>query len=103
MNNKRFLSVNFFLLFIAIVFSEKNSEEGKTGQAVIDDVDLKCLQDIVKFCHTFSLDEDDLTTDLMAAATKYKISEVVEHCEDHLTQTMSVDNPVDYFLAACHH
>ena len=93
----RFLLAAISPVFLAM-FSEKNSEEGKPGHAVIDDVDLKSLQALVKV--NVSLDEDDLTTDLMAAATKYKISDIVEQCEEHLSKTMSVDNAIDYFLLA---
>ena len=83
----------------SVMFSE-NSQEVKT---VVKDVDLKSLETLVKYCHTDNLDEDDLTTDLLAAANKYMIPEVVEKCEEHLSQTMSVENAIDYFLVACLH
>lgn len=84
------------------MFSE-NFQEAKTGHAVIKDVDLKSLEALVKFCHTNNINKDDLTTDLLAAANKYMIPEVIEKCEEHLSKTMSVDNVVDYFLVACLH
>ncbi len=77
-----------------------DSEEAKSGQAVLNDVDLKSLEALVKFCHYDRLDEEELTTDLLAAANKYKIRQLVKKCEVHLSKTMSVDDAIDYFLAA---
>jgi len=84
------------------MFSE-NFLEAKTGRTIIKDVDHKSLEALVKFCHTDNLDEVDLTTDLLAAANKYMIPALVEKCEEHLSKTMSADNAIDYFLAACLH
>ena len=84
------------------MFSE-NFQEAKTGCTSIKDVDLKSLEALVKFCHTDNLDKDDLTTDLLAAANKYRIQEVVEKCEKHLSLTLSVENAIDYFLVASLH
>ena len=84
------------------MFSEK-FQEAKTGHAVIEDLEPKALQVLVKYCHTEQIDEEDLTTDLLVAANKYMIPEVVEQCEDHLSKTMTVDNAIDYFLTASLH
>ena len=84
------------------MFSE-NFQEAKTGCTSVKDVDLKSLEALVKFCHTDNLDKDDLTTDLLAAANKYTIQEVVEKCEKHLSLTLSVENAIDYFLVASLH
>ena len=78
-------------------------QEAKTGHAVIEDLEPKALQVLVKYCHTEQIDEEDLTTDLLVAANKYMIPEVVEQCEDHLSKTMTVDNAIDYFLTASLH
>jgi hypothetical protein len=86
----------------SVMFSE-NFQEAKTGRTIIKDVDQESLEALVKFCHTNNLDEVDLTTDLLAAANKYMIPELVEKCEEHLSKTMSADNAIDYFLAACLH
>ena len=84
------------------MFSE-NFQEAKTGCTSVKDVDLKSLEALVKFCHTDNLDKDDLTTDLLAAANKYTIQEVVEKCEKHLSLTLSVENAIDYYLVASLH
>ncbi len=80
------------------MFSE-NSEEAKNGHVIIEDVDLKSLKALVSFCHG-SLDKDDLTTEVLAAANKFKIRVLSQVCEDYLSKTMTVDNSIDYFLAA---
>ncbi len=83
----------------AALFSA-NFEEGKMGRARVKDVDFKDLEALVKFCQTDELEEKDATVGLFAAAHKYMIKCLADKCEIYLLSRMTVENAVDYFLAA---
>ena len=81
------------------MFSEE-FVEAKMGRAVIDDVEFKTLDDLVKFCQFDQFDSKDVTIDLLAAATKYMIKDLVVKCEFYLCKNLSLKNAVDFFLSA---
>ena len=83
----------------ATMFSEE-FVEAKMGRAVIDDVEFKTLDDLVKFCQFDQFDSKDVTIDLLAAATKYMIKDLVVKCEFYLCKNLSLKNAVDFFLSA---
>ena len=85
------------------MFENKDWEEAKTGRATIKDVKPDALEALINFAHTDTVEDKDLTTDLLAAADKYQIKVLIDKCEIKLSKSLTVDNAADYFLVAYLH
>jgi len=85
------------------MFEHNDTEEAKTGRAVVKDVNPEALQALVKFAETDVVDDEDITVDLLAASNKYDVRALFKICEAKLIGSLTVDNAADCFLAAYLH
>ncbi len=62
------------------MFKSEDTLEGKTGRAIVKDIEPEAMEALIKFTHTDKVEEEELTLDLLAAADKYQIPLLFNRC-----------------------
>jgi speckle-type POZ protein len=66
------------------MFKMANSVENKSGAVDIKDISAKTMKALLKFIYQAEASESDLDFDLLIAADKYNILDLVIQCEDQI-------------------
>ncbi|KAI1722545.1 BTB/POZ domain-containing protein [Ditylenchus destructor] len=79
------------------MLSHEATSESKTGILVIQDVEFNVVKEMLNFiyCGRSSSEINELASDLLIAADKYRLDELKSHCERCLVQALNQEN-------ACH-
>ena len=85
------------------MFKHKNTLEVKNGNVEVNDVDPKTLRTTLNFIYTDEVSDDDISTDLLAAADKYNLSTLFSKCENRLCYEITVFNAGKYFMTGYLH
>jgi hypothetical protein len=77
------------------MFKMANTVENNTRSVHIKDISAKTMKAFLKFVYQCKASESDLDIDLLVAADKYNISELVLQCEDQILSGLTENNALD--------
>ena len=78
-----------------------NMAEAKSGIVKIDDFKAEVIETLLYFLyHEEVKDTKMINTELLHAAEKYNIPELLEVCTDYLKQNLSFENALDVLVSA---
>merc|ERR550534_2635734 len=78
----------------------KSMEEANSGEIEISDTPAAALESLVHFLYNNSLDRNLINCDLLSAAEKYLVPDLVKICTEYLTDNLTEDNVVDIMVAS---
>merc|ERR1712154_442918 len=67
-------------------------EEANKNEVHLDGIDFTTLQSVVKFMYSKPMDEDEITLDLLEAADRFGVMQLMEVCSQKLSKTINLDN-----------
>lgn len=75
--------------------------ESRMNQVIIPDYDSKVIRELLRFVYTGEVENiEDVAVDLIMAADKYQIDDLMAHCVKILSKKLAADNVVDLLLLA---
>ena len=77
-----------------------NGIEATSGKIEITDISASAMENLLFYVYYEYIDGAKITTDLLVAANKYDISDLVNFCVHFLGNTLSEENVVDVMTAA---
>lgn len=108
----QFFDKYFKLFLLKSKISLKNSANSKVFDAMlegpeteaqykelkIDDVDFVTLKALLKFIYCEKVDTKDLTLDLLVAAKKFEVEDLIMECSSYMRANLSVGNAIESFI-----
>ena len=79
---------------------ENDFIESASGEIKITDISATTMENLLFFIYHEDLDGTKITGDLLVAANKYDISDLVNYCVEFLGDTLSGNNAVDVMTSA---
>ena len=77
--------------------------EANTGVVEIDDFEAEVIETMIDFVYNEEIQEKKkITTDLLHAADKYNLTDLVEFCINHFMSNFTVESVLDIILVAHH-
>merc|ERR1739844_324708 len=84
----------------AAMFSNSMTE-ANSGVVKIDDFDAEVIETMIDFIYNDEIQEKKkITADLLRAADKYNLADLVEVCVEHLKSSFSMDSVLDVLVVA---
>merc|ERR1719412_14522 len=77
--------------------------EKKTNEVVIEDVDIETLKSMLRFMYSNKIQDDQITTDLLAASDKYEVMRLRSICEEKLSESLCMENVAEVWQTAYMH
>ena len=75
--------------------------EAKSGEVKIDDFEAEVIEAMIYFIYNEEIQEKSkITTNLLRAADKYNIGDLVEFCIEHIKSNFSLDSVLDTLVLA---
>ncbi|CAD5209573.1 unnamed protein product [Bursaphelenchus xylophilus] len=78
----------------AAMLQHRDTNEAQTGVLCIEDVEYNVMKEMLHFIYSgrCTSDVNEMASDLLIAADKYRLDELKNHCERILIQVLSQDN-----------
>ena len=85
----------------ATMFKNKSMSEAQSGVVEIDDFKADVIEAMIDFIYNDEIKEKKkITANLLRAAEKYNIGDLVEFCIEHLKTNLSLDSVLDVLVVA---
>lgn len=86
----------------AAMLQHVDTNEVKTGILEIKDVEYNVVREMLTFiyCGKSSSELNEIASDLLIAADKYRLEELKSHCEHNLIQAINLENACDLLIIA---
>merc|ERR1711862_200741 len=82
------------------MLTNENTVESSTGEIKIKDFSAKTMKNLLYFIYHDTLDKGKLDSDLLLAADKYDLPNLVRICVDHLGRELREENVLDVMKSA---
>jgi len=79
---------------------DQNMQEAQMGEVDIFDVDPDTLKQMLEFIYTEQVEDETYTAELLYAADKYELGELVKLCARHFRAEVTPENAADILLLA---
>jgi hypothetical protein len=87
-------------VFKAMFDSNNNTEETKLGVVKINDIDPVSMKTLIHFIYTGQVTMESATMDVLFAADKYNVKELVDQCEFGILANITLDNAVKIMVTS---
>ena len=85
----------------AAMFLNKTMAEAISGVVKIDDFDSEVIETMIYFIYNEEIQEKKMiSADLLKAASKYNLADLVELCIEHFKSNLSLDSVLDVLIVA---
>jgi hypothetical protein len=82
------------------MFNMVESSEFQTGVVKVDDINAKTMKSLLKYIYQDQVEEEDMDSDLILAADKYELPDLVSQCKTTFVYHMSNDNILGILIAS---
>ena len=98
MRKLNFHKVQIFIL--SGLIENEGSFKGKPGEIPIPDTSADTMEKVLFFMYHDTIDKSKIDFDLLKAADKYLMDNLVTYCIEHLESNLTLDNALDIMMAA---
>jgi hypothetical protein len=87
-------------VFCAMFNMHVESSENQTGVVKVDDIKAKTMKSLLKYIYKNQVEPEDVDGDLLMAADKYDLQDLVSQCKNKLVYTLSTENIFGILMAS---
>jgi speckle-type POZ protein len=82
------------------MFNMVESSENQTGVVKVDDIEAKTMKSLLKYIYKNQVEPEDVDGDLLLAADKYDLQDLVSQCKNKVGYILSTENIFGILMAS---